>query len=213
MGNNKFNLTLYLVTDRLGMDEVTFLKKIEEAIKGGVTLIQLREKNLTTKEYIELACKVKKITDRYGIPLIIDDRVDVCLAVKASGVHLGNDDMDIKTAREILGDGYIIGATAKTPEKAAECEEKGADYLGCGAVYPTTTKVITHLTSVSVIKEITQRTGIPAVAIGGLNSSNLSVLKGSGVKGISVVSAIMKSEDPNKESQNLLTLTKEILEI
>ena len=127
----KLNLSLYLVTDRTNVkDEEVFLTKIEDSLKGGVTLVQLREKNISTREYIDLAKKVKVICDKFDVPLLIDDRIDVCLASKCAGVHLGDEDMEIKDARRILGDNYIIGATAKSVARAVQCEKEGADYLG-----------------------------------------------------------------------------------
>ena len=135
-----FDTTLYFITDSTGFEEAEFLRRVEEALEGGATILQLREKNKSTIEYIELARKVHKLTKKYNVPLIIDDRIDVALAVGAEGVHLGKEDMPIATARKILGDDFIIGATAKTVPWALEAYEGGADYLGVGAIYPTTTK-------------------------------------------------------------------------
>lgn len=191
-----FDLTLYLVTDRLNGTEEEFLHKLDEACRGGVTLVQLREKEITSGEYYELALKVKRITDHYQIPLIIDDRVDIALAADASGVHVGQSDLPVRQARRLMGPDKIIGATAKTPEQAQRAMEEGADYLGIGAIYPTTTKVKTVLTSTDTLKEILENVPLPAVAIGGLNSSNLSVLENCPISGIAVVSALMKSEYP-----------------
>ena len=136
---SKLDLTLYLVTDSTNMTEDEFLSKVEAACRGGVTLIQLREKNRTTKEYIDLANKVKAISDRYDLPLLIDDRLDVAMAVDAAGVHVGADDMPVALARKLLGPDKIVGATAKTVEAAMIAQADGADYLGVGAIYPTTT--------------------------------------------------------------------------
>jgi len=189
------DLSLYFVTDSTGLDESNFLNIIEEACKGGVTLVQLREKDRSGLEYYNLAVKVKAITDAYGIPLIIDDRADIALAVDAAGVHVGGADLPVAMARKIMG-GKIVGATAKTVETALKAKEDGADYLGVGAIYPTTTKVVTHLTEISTLNAIVDATGLPAVAIGGLNAENMHVLKGSKASGIAVVSAIMKSDNP-----------------
>ncbi|MBP1548427.1 MAG: thiamine phosphate synthase, partial [Oscillospiraceae bacterium] len=167
-----------------------------EACKGGVTLLQLREKERTTREYLSLAEKVHEITMRYNIPLIIDDRVDVALAVNAEGVHVGQSDMPVAIARKLMGTDKIVGATAKTVPHAVEAYEQGADYLGVGAIYPTTTKVKTVLTSVETLKEIVKAVPIKVNAIGGLNKDNIHVLKGSGIDGICAVSAIMKAADP-----------------
>ena len=188
--------SLYFITDSIGFDENVFFEKVEQALKGGVTLIQLREKNRSTREYIHLAEKIHKLTKKYNVPLIIDDRIDVAMAVKPEGVHLGQSDMPISLAREILGDEYIIGATAKTIPQAVEAYEQGADYLGVGAIYPTTTKVKTVLTSTETLNDICKSVPIPVNAIGGLNKDNINVLKGIDIAGICVVSAIMKAENP-----------------
>ena len=188
--------TMYFITDSTGFSEEEFLYRTEEACKGGVTLLQLREKDKTTREYITLAEKVHESTQRYSIPLIIDDRVDVALAVNAEGVHVGQSDMPVAMARKLMGDNKIVGATAKTVPQALEAYEQGADYLGVGAIYPTTTKVKTVLTSVDTLKEIVKAVPIKVNAIGGLNKTNTDILKGSGIDGICVVSAIMKADAP-----------------
>ncbi len=188
--------TMYFITDSTFCDEEDFLCRVESACKGGVTLVQLREKERTTREYLSLAEKVHEITQRYNIPLIIDDRVDVALAVNAEGVHVGQSDMPVAIARQLMGDEKIVGATAKTVPQAIEAYEQGADYLGVGAIYPTTTKVKTVLTSVDTLKEIVKAVPIKVNAIGGLNKENIHVLKDSGIDGICVVSAIMKAADP-----------------
>ncbi len=192
----QFDTTMYFITDSTGFSEAEFLYRVEEACKGGVTLIQLREKEKTTREYLVLAEKVHEITMRYDIPLIIDDRVDVALAVNAEGVHVGQSDMPVAIARKLMGDHKIVGATAKTVPQALEAYKQGADYLGVGAIYPTTTKVKTVLTSVDTLKEIVKAVPIKVNAIGGLNKDNIHVLKDSGIDGICVVSAIMKAENP-----------------
>ncbi len=195
--------SLYFITDSSGFLEEEFLKIVEEALLGGVTILQLREKNKTTREYVSLAQKVHSITKKYNVPLLIDDRVDVALAVNAEGVHLGADDMDIATARKIMGKDKIIGATAKTVERAVSVYREGADYLGVGAIYPTTTKVKTKITSVETLKDIVKSVPIPVNAIGGLNCDNIYVLEGSGISGICVVSAIMKAESPRDAARKL----------
>ena len=195
--------TMYFITDSTGFSEEEFLRRVEEACKGGVTLIQLREKERTTREYISLAEKVHKITMSYNIPLIIDDRVDVALAVNAEGVHVGQSDMPVNIARKLIGNDKIVGATAKTVPQAVEAYEQGADYLGVGAIYPTTTKVKTVLTSVDTLKDIVRAVPIKVNAIGGLNKDNIHVLKGSGIDGICAVSAIMKADDPRLAASEL----------
>ena len=199
----EFDPTLYLVTDRYDYSEEEFLARIEAALKGGVTLLQLREKHDTTREYMALAEKVHAVTRAYGVPLIIDDRLDVAMAVDAEGVHLGQSDLPVGIARQILGPDKIIGATTKTVPQALEAYEQGADYLGVGAMYPTTTKVITVLTKPETLNEICQAVPIPANAIGGLNKDNLDILRGIPVAGICVVTAIMKSDDPEQAARDL----------
>ena len=202
--------SLYFITDSIGFDEDVFFEKVEQALKGGVTLIQLREKNRSTREYIHLAEKIHKLTKKYNVPLIIDDRIDVAMAVKPEGVHLGQSDMPISLAREILGDEYIIGATAKTVPQAVEAYEQGADYLGVGAIYPTTTKVKTVLTSTETLNDICKSVPIPVNAIGGLNKVNINVLKGIDIAGICVVSAIMKAENPQIAAAELKEATSKL---
>ncbi|MBQ8309704.1 MAG: thiamine phosphate synthase [Clostridia bacterium] len=206
----KFDTTLYFITDSTGFEEAEFLRRVEEALKGGATILQLREKNKTTAEYIAIAEKVHELTKKYNVPLIIDDRIDVALAVGAEGVHLGKEDMPTATARRILGDDFIIGATAKTVPWALEAYEGGADYLGVGAIYPTTTKVKTVLTSTETLDAICRAVPIPVNAIGGLNKNNTDVLRGIGIAGICVVSAIMKSDDPKAETEILHKIAKEL---
>lgn len=198
-----FDTTMYFITDSTNYSEDEFLYRVEEACKGGVTLVQLREKERTTREYITFAEKVHEITLRYDIPLIIDDRVDVALAAGAEGVHVGQSDMPVAAARNLMGNDKIIGATTKTVPQAIEAYEQGADYLGVGAIYPTTTKVKTVLTSVETLKEIVQAVPIKVNAIGGLNKDNIHILKGSGIDGICAVSAIMKAESPCDAAKEL----------
>lgn len=198
-----FDMTMYFITDSIGFTESEFLRRIESACKGGVTLVQLREKERSTREYISLAEKVHDITKRYGIPLIIDDRVDVALAVDAEGVHVGQTDMPVFMARKILGDDKIVGATTKTVPQAEEAYEQGADYLGVGAIYPTTTKVKTVLTSVETLSDIVKAVPIKVGAIGGLNKDNIGVLKDTDIDGICAVSAIMKAADPESAAMEL----------
>ena len=198
-----FDTTLYFITDSTGFSEEEFLYRVEQALKGGVTLLQLREKNKTTREYISLAEKVHTLTKKYNVPLIIDDRIDVAMAVDAEGVHLGQSDMPVDIARRILGDDKIIGATAKTVPQAVEAYRNGADNLGVGAIYPTTTKVKTVITSVDTLKEIVKAVPIPVNAIGGLNKGNMDVLKDSGIAGVCVVSAIMKADNPQTAAEEI----------
>ena len=206
----KFDSTLYFITDSTNYTQEEFLYRIEQALQGGVTLLQLREKNRSTREYIELAKKVHTIAKCYNVPLIIDDRVDVALAAGAEGVHVGADDMPVAYARRLMGDDKIVGATAKTVPWAKEAYEQGADYLGVGAIYPTTTKVKTVLTSTDTLRDICNAVPIPANAIGGLNKDNIDILAGIPVAGICVVSAIMKADDPKKAASELKARAKEL---
>jgi len=198
----KFDTSLYLITDSsIGHEKM--IEQVKQAIEGGVTFVQLREKTGTTREMIDIATKLHEVTKAYGVPLIIDDRVDVALAAGVEGVHLGKEDMPIDIARKIIGEDKIIGATAKTVEAALDAYNKGADYLGVGAIYPTTTKVKTVITSVDTLKAICTAVPIPVNAIGGLNKDNACVLKDVDIDGICVVSAIMKAEDAKKAAQEL----------
>ena len=199
----KIDTTLYLVTDSTDLSEEVFLAKVEQALQGGVTFLQLREKERSTREYIHLAREVHAIAKRYQVPLVVDDRVDVALASEVDGVHVGQSDMPVWQARKILGPDKIVGATAKTVPQALEALEQGADYLGVGAIYPTTTKVVTVITSTDTLGEICKAVPIPVNAIGGLNQDNLGVLKGIPIQGICVVSAIMKSADPKAAAEGL----------
>ena len=198
-----FDSSLYFITDSTNYSEEEFLSRVEQALRGGVTLLQLREKEKSTREYIELAEKVHELAKRYHVPLIIDDRVDVALAIDAEGVHVGASDMPVATARKLMGEDKIVGATAKTVPWAKEAYEQGADYLGVGAIYPTTTKVKTVLTSTDTLRDICNAVPIPANAIGGLNKNNIDVLEGIPIAGICVVSAIMKADDPKAAAEEL----------
>lgn len=199
----KIDSSLYFITDSTNYGEEEFLYRVEQALKGGVTLLQLREKDKSTREYIALAEKVHAIAKRYNVPLIIDDRVDVALAIDAEGVHVGASDMPVFMARKLMGENKIVGATAKTVPWAKEAYEQGADYLGVGAIYPTTTKVKTVQTSTDTLRDICSAVQIPVNAIGGLNKDNIDVLADIPIAGICVVSAIMKAEEPKMAAERL----------
>ena len=205
-----FDPSLYFITDSTNYSEGEFLNRVEQGLLGGATLLQLREKEKSTREYIELAQKVHVITKHYNVPLIIDDRVDVALAIDAEGVHVGASDMPVATARRLMGEDKIVGATAKTVPWAMEAFEQGADYLGVGAIFPTTTKVKTVLTSVDTLRDICNTVSIPVNAIGGLNKDNIDVLAGVPIAGICVVSAIMKADDPKLATEQLHLRVKEL---
>ena len=208
---NREALRLYLVTNRYQDSLESFLEKIETACRSGVTIVQLREKNLTTNQYYQLAKQVKEITDAYQVPLIIDDRLDVCLAVDAAGLHIGDDELPVSVARQVLGPEKILGVTAKTVKRALEAEEGGADYLGTGAIFPTTTKENAPITLISTLKTICQRVAIPVVAIGGLTSENIAQLIGTGIAGVAVVRDLMQAEDIETKTQAFLTKLDDII--
>ena len=208
---NRETLRLYLVTNRYQDSLESFLEKVETACRSGVTIIQLREKNLTTNQYYQLAKQVKKITDAYQVPLIIDDRLDVCLAVDAAGLHIGDDELPVSVARQVLGPEKILGVTAKTVKRALEAEEGGADYLGTGAIFPTATKENAPITLISTLKTICQRVAIPVVAIGGLTSENVDQLIGTGIAGVAVVRDLMQAEDIEAKTQAFLTKLDDII--
>ena len=208
---NREALRLYLVTNRYQDSLESFLEKVETACRSGVTIVQLREKNLTTNQYYQLAKQVKEITDAYQVPLIIDDRLDVCLAVDAAGLHIGDDELPVSVARQVLGPEKILGVTAKTVKRALEAEEGGADYLGTGAIFPTTTKENAPITLISTLKTICQRVAIPVVAIGGLTSENIYQLIDTGIVGVAVVRDLMQAEDIEAKTQAFLTKLDDII--
>ena len=202
---NREAFRLYLVTNRYQDSLESFLEKVETACRSGVTIIQLREKNLTTNQYYQLAKQVKEITDAYQVPLIIDDRLDICLAVNAAGLHIGDDELPVSVARQVLGPEKILGVTAKTVKRALEAETSGADYLGTGAIFPTTTKENAPITLISTLKTICQMVAIPVVAIGGLTSENIDQLAATGIAGVAVVRDLMQAEDIEAKTQAFLT--------
>lgn len=199
------DLSLYLVTDKSD-DVEKFLKTIEEAIKGGVSVVQIREKTADTLDFYNLALKVKEITEKHNVPLIINDRVDVALAVDAEGVHVGQSDMPCDVTRALVGPDKIVGVSAATIEEARKAESDGADYIGAGAVFPTATKDDAPKITKKDLKEIVESISIPVVAIGGITLNNAHELNDTGIAGLSVVSAIMSSENPKKSSEELLKI-------
>lgn len=204
----EINYSIYLVTDNKNEEE--FLEIIKESIRGGINLIQLREKKSTTKEFYNLAIKVKEITKENNIPLIINDRIDIALAVDAEGVHIGQEDMPCSIARKIIGENKILGVSASTIEEAIKAQKDGANYIGVGAVFPTSTKKDATYIKKDDLKEIVNSVSIPTIAIGGINHENIMELNNSGIKGIAVVSAIMSSEDPKKATEKLKEKFNEI---
>lgn len=208
---NRESLKLYLVTNRYQDSLESFLEKVETACRSGVTIIQLREKNLTTNQYYQLAKQVKEITDAYQVPLIIDDRLDICLAVDAAGLHIGDDELPVSVARKVLGSEKILGVTAKTVKRALEAETSGADYLGTGAIFPTMTKENAPITLISTLKTICQTVAIPVVAIGGLTSENIDQLIGTGIAGVAVVRDLIQAEDIEAKAHAFLTKLDDIV--
>lgn len=199
------NYKLYLVTDRRFLKDKTLKDAVEEAILGGVTLVQIREKYSSTREFFEIAVDVKKVTSYYKIPLIINDRIDIAQAIDADGVHLGQTDMPLLKAREILGKNKIIGISSGSIQEALDAEKGGADYLGIGTVFNTGTKKDTkHPLGIEGLKKIYDSISIPAVAIGGINQRNFNDILSTGVDGISVVSAILNTSDIKTAAENLI---------
>ncbi|ATH00269.1 thiamine phosphate synthase [Lacticaseibacillus paracasei] len=208
---NATDLKLYLVTHRYDDNEATFLAKIAAACENGVTMVQLREKMLSTRAYFELAQRVKLITDRYQIPLIIDDRVDICLAVDAAGVHIGDDELPVAMTRQLIGPDKVLGVSTKTVQTAVAAIAAGADYLGVGAIFPTQTKANAAVTPIATLKAITVQVAVPVVAIGGVKEANLATFKDTGIAGVAIVSEIMQAPDIAHKVQALRTKLKVVL--
>ena len=200
------NFQLYLVTDRRWLKDRNLADCVEAAVLGGVTLVQLREKDIFSREFFKLAQQVKRVTERYGIPLIINDRIDIALAVDADGVHIGLDDLPVPVARKLLGSDKIIGASVTTIDEAVLFQNQGADYLGVGAVFPTATKPENEAVSLATLRSIKAAVRIPVVAIGGIQKENVPQVMQTGVDGIAVVSAIMNQTDITQASALLKSL-------
>ena len=207
---NNVDYSVYLVTDRDLLKGRKLTEVIEEAILGGTSIVQLREKCASSLEFYEIAKEVKKVTDKYNVPLIINDRIDIALAIDASGVHLGQSDIPCSIARKILPKGKIIGVSAHNLKEAEKALKDGADYLGCGAVFNTSTKKDVTTLSYEGLKEITDNINIPIVAIGGINENNIITLKGSGINGVAVVSSIIGKENVKGASEKLKELVKKL---
>ncbi len=206
------SLLLYAITDRTWLNGKTLPEAVEEAILGGVTFIQLREKNLSYGEFLKIAGEVKAVTDKYNVPFVINDNVDIAAAIDADGAHIGQSDEGIKTAREKLGSDKIIGLSAGTVEEAVKAEQSGADYIGVGAIFSTSTKLDADTVSLETLREICRAVNIPVVAIGGISKDNVLELTGTCIAGISVVSAIFAQDDIKDAASELLELTKRIAE-
>lgn len=209
MKKDREHLSLYLVTDRRWTDR-PLEEIVEEAIRAGVTMVQLREKDMGLNEFVELGKRVKKVTDSYNIPFVINDRVEVAKAIDADGVHIGQGDMDVREAREILGKEKIIGVSASNLDEAKRAEKDSADYLGVGALFPTGTKDDADHVSYEALKEIVENTGIPVVGIGGIDKDNIEDLRGSNISGVAVISAILKEKDIERATGELYRLSREV---
>ncbi len=203
-------LRLYAVTDRSWLRGRTLAEQVEEALSGGVTLVQLREKELTEEAFLQEAKDILSLCHRFGVPLLINDNVDIARRIGADGVHVGQSDMEAAEARRVLGGGSIIGVTAKTVEQALSAQAAGADYLGCGAVFGTSTKLNTRPMALETLRAICDAVSIPVAAIGGINRSNLPQLKGTGISGAAIVSGIFAAENIREECRLLRRLSDQI---
>lgn len=210
--NYNVDYTLYLVTNRELALPLSVEEAVEQAIRGGVTLVQLRDKKAGSRELFQAALALKKITDRYSIPLIINDRADIMLASGAAGVHVGQSDLPAGEVRRIIGLDKILGVSAATVEEAIAAEKAGADYLGVGAMFPTSTKKDTRHPSVDTLHQICCAVSIPVVAIGGINSGNAALLGKSGIAGAAVVSAILAGGHPEEAAAGLKAKIRNILQ-
>lgn len=205
---NKEDLLLYAVTDRKWVGEKTLLQQVEESIKGGVTFVQIREKELDDSLFLDEAIKMKALCERYQVPFVVNDNVEIAIKSNANGVHVGQDDMEASNVRELIGKDKILGVSVQTLEQAIEAEKKGADYLGVGAVFPTNSKDDAAEVSLETLKIICQNVNIPVVAIGGINLNNINQLKNTGIAGVALISAIFANKDiesATKELKSILT--------
>ncbi|HML33897.1 MULTISPECIES: thiamine phosphate synthase [Sporomusa] len=208
MHNNNVDYSLYLVTDRDCLGGKDLVATVEQALQGGATVVQVREKNLSTLEFFQVTSRIKSITDKYGVPLIVNDRADIALAVDAAGLHIGQEDLPLAVARRLLGPDKIIGVSASTLEEALLAQEQGADYLGVGAVFPTNTKDDADSVSLAALKSIKEQVRIPVVAIGGINRSNVQAVMGTGIAGVAVVSAVIAAQNPYEAACDMLRLVR-----
>lgn len=201
----KDSLKLYLVTDSVILRGRDFYKCIEDAIKGGVTMVQLREKDISGKEFLERAIKLRELTKRYGVSLIINDRVDIALLCDADGVHVGQSDIGAKDVRRLVGEDKIVGVSARSVEEAKTAKEDGADYIGIGAMFATSTKLDAKSVSLETVENIKNNVDIPFVLIGGINLENLDTLKKLDSDGYAIVSSILKAEDIYLETKKWIS--------
>lgn len=204
-------MLLYAVTDRAWVGELSLYQQVEEALKNGVTCVQLREKELDEASFLEEAIQLKELCSKYQVPFIINDNVEIAIACKADGIHVGQEDMIASDVRSRVGENMIIGVSAHTVEEAVEAVKNGADYLGLGAVFNTSTKLDVDNMSAQMLKEICDAVDVPTVAIGGISSSNIMELVGSGIDGVAVVSAIFGAKDIGAATRDLLAKSKEMV--
>lgn len=208
--NNK-SLLLYAVTDRRWSDNDTFYNHIEESLEGGVTFLQLREKNLDTDSFFKEAIKIKELCKKYNVPFIINDNVEIALKSNADGIHVGQDDMDVKEVRKLIGKDKILGVSVQTVEQALLAQSQGANYLGVGSIFTTTSKDDAKSVSINTLKEICNAVNIPVVAIGGIDKDNVKQLSQTGISGIAVISAIYANKNIKSATMKLKELIKEII--
>lgn len=209
MDKHSVDYTLYLCTDRKLMRAATIEESVERAIDGGVTIVQLREKNISSLEFYQLALRVKAITHRAAIPLIINDRVDIALAVDADGVHVGTSDLPAAIVRRMTGEKKLVGVSVHTHEQAMQAVQDGADYLGVGAMYATSTKTDAMIVTIDALKKIRAAVSIPVVVIGGINKTTIPAFRGLGINGAAVISAVLAADDATKAARELITLWQE----
>lgn len=207
---DKESMLLYVVTDRTWLDGNSLSAQVEEIIRAGATFIQLREKSLSFNDFVVKAQELKKLTDKYQVPFVINDDIQVALKVNADGVHVGQSDMSAQDVRCLIGADKILGVSAQTVEQAVRAEKNGADYIGVGAVFNTSTKEDADSVSYETLQDICQSVSIPVVAIGGIDENNISELKGTGIDGVAVVSAIFARSDKFKATSNLFNLAKDL---
>jgi len=208
---DKKDLLLYAVTDRSWLDGETLESAVEKALKGGATFMQIREKELDAEKFLEEAKKIKELCKKYHVPFVVNDNVDIAIAVDADGVHVGQNDMEAGNVRELIGRDKILGVSVQTVEQAVLAKKRGADYLGVGAVFPTGSKADADYVSRDTLKEICEAVNIPVVAIGGINRENIMELSGSGICGVAVISAIFAQTDIEKAAAELKKLSEKIV--
>ncbi|SEF61282.1 thiamine phosphate synthase [Lachnospira multipara] len=208
---DKKNMLLYAVTDRAWTGKQSLYEQVEEALKGGITCLQLREKNLSDEEFLKEAIQIKALCNKYKVPFFINDNVEVAIKCGADGIHVGQDDMAAGRVRELVGDKMMIGVSAHSVKEAVEAVKNGADCLGVGAIFSTSTKKDASVLDLSVVSDICKAVSVPVVAIGGIKKDNISKLKGTGVDGVALVSAIFAADDIKAECEELRKLSEDMI--